>query len=120
EPVLPAGASTEVTVRVVEAALKRVIEALATPEALKLRLLLPAPQPPAAGEEGAVLWGLWAAPLKVTHWVADVQAVGVLPNASLAVTVSVKATPAVCVPGVESVKLLSEAGLTVKLPLEPD
>ena len=49
EPVLPDGESNEVTVKVVLAALNKVTEAVATPEALKLRLELPVPQPPAAG-----------------------------------------------------------------------
>ena len=104
EPVLPAGLSTEVTVSVVEAALYSVTEAVATPEALKLRLELPAPQPPAAGYVGAVLFGEFDAPENATHFDADVHAEGVLPYRSSAVTVSLNAVPAVCVPGFESVK----------------
>ena len=71
---------------------------------MKLRLELPAPQPPAAGYEGAVLLGLLAAPENATHFEADVQLEAALPYRSSAVTVSLNDEPAVCVPGFESVK----------------
>src|SRR4051812_21295066 len=48
EPVLPAGESTEVTVRVVLAALKRVTEAVATPDRSKERRVGKEPKSPAA------------------------------------------------------------------------
>ena len=48
-PLLPEGAVTDVTVRFVLPALNKVIEPVACPEALKLKLLLPAPHPPADG-----------------------------------------------------------------------
>ena len=49
----------------------KVTDAVAWPEALKLSELLPAPQDPAAGYEGAVPFGLVDGPEKVTQSVAE-------------------------------------------------
>ena len=64
--------------------------------------------PPGSGRDE------FAGPENTTVWLPPYD-VAVFPHVSSAVTVSLNATPAVCVPGVGTEKLAAGPGLTVKL-----
>jgi hypothetical protein len=118
-PVWPAGAVTEVTLIVVDCALNKVTDPVATPAELNVRELFPTPQLPAAGYVGAVPLGLFVGPLKVTQSVAENHPGTRFPEASAAVMVSVNGTLTVDEIGCETVNVKAPAAM-VKVPEEPD
>ena len=73
-PVSPTGEVTDVTPSEVDCASRMVMDAVAWPDALKVKLLLPAPQVPAAGYVGE-----YSGPKKVTQFVAAVHPIATLP-----------------------------------------
>jgi hypothetical protein len=86
---------------------------------LKARLLVPGAHEPAPGYVGAVPSGAFDGPENLTQLVADVQPLAALPHVSIAVMVSLNATPAVWDAGVGTVKAFSVPALTAKLPEVP-